>query len=192
MTEDMCETVMTRIIRPTVDGLAARGTPYKGVLYAGLMITDKGPELIEYNVRFGDPECQVLMMRLKSDLLPLLLAVNDGVLASVDVQWYADAAVTVVMAANGYPGSYDKGTVIGNVERAAKETDCQIFHAGTKREDGTLKAAGGRVLNVTALGPSVADAAARAYRAVDLVDWPEGFCRRDIGWRAIERERGRV
>jgi phosphoribosylamine--glycine ligase len=189
MTDDMCETVMTRFIRPTVDALASRGTPYKGVLYAGLMITKTGPQLIEYNVRFGDPECQVLMVRLMSDILPLLLAVNDGVLANMDVQWHGDAAATVVMAANGYPSAYEKGSVIGNVDRAAKKTDCQIFHAGTKVEDGTLKAAGGRVLNVTALGPSVAEAVGRAYQAVDLIDWPQGFCRRDIGWRAIERER---
>ncbi len=192
MTEEMCETVMKQIIRPTAEGMAARGTPYKGVLYAGLMITERGPELIEYNVRFGDPECQVLMARLKSDILPVLLAVNDGVLGNVDVQWHDETAVTVVMAANGYPGPYEKGTIIGNIERAARQTDCQIFHAGTMREGDVLKASGGRVLNVTALGPSVADAAARAYRAVDLIDWPQGFCRRDIGWRAIERERGRV
>ncbi len=188
MTEAMCDTVITRIMRPTVEELAAQGTPYKGVLYAGLMITEKGPKLIEYNVRFGDPECQVLMVRLMSDIMPLLMAAHDGVLANVDVRWHDDTAVTVVMATEGYPGPYDKGSVISNVDRTAEETDCQIFHAGTAFENGKLKALGGRVLNVTALGPSVTDAVKRAYRAVDMIDWAQGFCRRDIGWRAIARE----
>jgi len=189
MTGEMCDRVMQEIIEPTVKGLAAEGMPYQGVLYAGLMITDSGPQLIEYNVRFGDPECQVLMMRMKSDIMPILMAACDGILNSVDCQWFDDHAVTVVMAAEGYPGSYEKGTEIKNLERAAKSADAQIFHAGTKRDGDKVLATGGRVLNVTALGASVSEAAARAYQAIDGVDWPGGFCRRDIGWRAIEREK---
>ena len=190
MTAALCDAVLTQIIAPTVEALAAAGTPFKGVLYAGLMITDSGPKLIEYNVRFGDPECQVLVMRMKSDLLPVLLATADGVLDSVDMRWFDDAAATVVMAANGYPGKYEKGSVIKGVAEAAKATDAQIFHAGTARRDGVLTAAGGRVLNVTALGATVGEAVARCYDAIDRIDWPGGFCRRDIGWRAIARERG--
>jgi len=189
MTEEMCDRVMQDIIKPTVKGLATEGMPYQGVLYAGLMITDSGPQLIEYNVRFGDPECQVLMMRMKSDLVPILMAACDGILNSVDCQWFSETAVTVVMAAQGYPGSYQKGTEIKNLESAAKSADAQIFHAGTKRDGDKVLATGGRVLNVTALGASVSEAAARAYQAIDGVDWPGGFCRRDIGWRAIEREK---
>ena len=189
MTDAMCDRVMDEIIRPTVDGMAAEGMPYKGVLYAGLMITETGPQLIEYNVRFGDPECQVLMMRMTSDLVPLMMACAEGTLNTQTCQWTEDVAITVVMAAEGYPGSYDKGTVIDGVTQAARETDAQIFHAGTAlSEEGVLTATGGRVLNITALGPSVSDAAARAYSAVDKIAWPQGFCRRDIGWRAIERE----
>ncbi len=189
MTDDLCQQVIEEIITPTVKGMAAEGMPYKGVLYAGLMITNKGPELIEYNVRFGDPECQVLMMRLKSDIVPLLTACHDGTLNQCTADWHDDTAITVVMASEGYPGAYPKGTVIKNVREAAKETDCQIFHAGTARDGDTLTATGGRVLNVTALGSSVSDAAVRAYSAVDKIDWPDGFVRRDIGWRAIEREK---
>ncbi len=188
MTEELCRQTMDRIILPTVKAMAERGTPYKGVLYAGLMITDKGPELIEYNVRFGDPECQVLMMRLKSDLLPALLATADGVLGSFALQWYDEPALTVVMAANGYPGSYEKGSRIAGLEDAARDTDVEIFHAGTARDGDGIVATGGRVLNVTALGKTVAAAQAKAYDAADRIDWPQGFCRRDIGWRAIERE----
>ena len=182
---------MTRIIKPTVAAMVARGIPYMGVLYAGLMITKEGPKLIEYNCRFGDPETQVLMMRLKSDLLPALIAARDGVLGNVDLRWRDDVALTVVMAAKGYPGTYDKGSVIEGLDDAAKVTGVEIFHAATARAGGKLVAAGGRVLNVTALGATVAEAQARAYQAVDLIRWPGGFCRRDIGWHAIERERTR-
>jgi len=186
----MAETVMSKIIRPTVAGMKAEGRHYKGVLYAGLMITDKGPELIEYNVRFGDPECQVLMTLLMSDILVALIAAADGVLDSFDLRWRDEAALTVVMASNGYPGGYEKGTEIQGVETAGSENTV-IFHAGTARGgDGKLLAIGGRVLNVTGFGPSVQAAQAAAYDAVDRIDWPGGFCRRDIGWRAIAREAG--
>jgi phosphoribosylamine--glycine ligase len=180
---------MTRIINPTVAAMADRGIPYMGVLYAGLMIGKDGPKLIEYNCRFGDPECQVLMMRLKSDLLPALIAARDRVLDSVDLRWHDDAALTVVMAAKGYPGAYDKGSVIEGVDEAAKLPGVEVFHAATARKDGHLISTGGRVLNVTALGATVAEAQARAYGAVDRIRWPGGFCRRDIGWRAVAREK---
>jgi phosphoribosylamine--glycine ligase len=179
--------VAERIIRPTVDAMAEEGRPYKGVLYAGLMITADGPKLVEYNVRFGDPECQVLMMRLKSDLLPALLAARDGVLKHFDLRWHEGAALTVVMAAKGYPGDYKKGTEIRGLDDAGAVDDVKVFHAGTRRDGDRVLATGGRVLNVTAMGKTVAEAQARAYQAVDRIDWPEGFCRRDIGWRAIER-----
>jgi len=188
MTEALCQRTMDEIIRPTVEAMAAAGTPFCGVLYAGLMLTDDGPQLIEYNVRFGDPECQVLMMRLKSDLLPALVATANGLLADFSLHWRDETALTVVMAANGYPGSYEKGSRIGGLEAAGAPDHIEIFHAGTAREGDTVIATGGRVLNVTALGASVSEAQARAYQAVDAIDWPEGFCRRDIGWRAIERE----
>ena len=162
--------------------------PFKGVLFAGLMITAKGPELIEYNVRFGDPETQVLMLRLKSDLLALLRAARDGRLAGVSADWSDDAALTVVMAAKGYPGDYRNGTGIVGLAAAGALPGVTLFHAGTKADGGRILANGGRVLNVTALGESVAEAQARAYQAVDAIDWPDGFCRRDIGWRAVERE----
>jgi phosphoribosylamine--glycine ligase len=171
--------------------MQAMGAPYKGVLYAGLMITADGPKLIEYNVRFGDPETQVLMLRLMSDLVPALLAASDGMLKSFDLRWYPDAALTVVMAAKGYPGSYAKGSVIAGLEAAAEVEGVEIFHAGTKAEGGRIVANGGRVLNVSALGKSVGEAQARAYQAVDRVQWADGFCRRDIGFRAVERERKR-
>jgi phosphoribosylamine--glycine ligase len=151
------------------------------------MITDKGPQLLEYNTRFGDPECQVLMLRLKSDILPALIAAADGQLAHFDLRWHDDPALTVVMAAKGYPGEYVKGTPIGGLEAAGADPDVQIFHAGTALKDGAVIATGGRVLAVTARGASVAEAQARAYAAVDRLDWPDGFCRRDIGWRAIGR-----
>jgi phosphoribosylamine---glycine ligase len=178
---------LERIILPTVRAMKALGRPFKGVLFAGLMLTKEGPKLIEYNARFGDPECQVLMMRLKSDIVPLLLAVADGALKSVDARWRDEAALTVVMAAKGYPEAPLKGTVIQGLEKAAAVEGVEIFHAGTAVKDGAVVASGGRVLNVTALGRDVAEAQARAYRAVDLIDWPEGFARRDIGWRAVKR-----
>ena len=188
MTEAMAETVMQKIILPTVAGMKAEGRPYKGVLYAGLMITEEGPELIEYNVRFGDPECQVLMALLMSDILVALVAAADGVLDSFDLRWRDEAALSVVMASNGYPGSYEKGTEIFGVELAASE-DTVIFHAGTARgENEELLAIGGRVLNVTGFGPTVKAAQVAAYAAIDRIDWPGGFCRRDIGWRAVARE----
>ena len=185
VTDEMVEKVMTRIIYPTLRGMAADGCPYKGVLYAGLMIENGEPKLLEYNVRFGDPECQVLMARLKSDLLPALIASRDGVLDSFDLRWYDEAALVVVMAANGYPGDYEKGTEIKGLDTAGAIPDVTVFHAGTKSDDGKTLATGGRVLGVTALGATVADAQKTAYRAIDAIDWPQGFCRRDIGWRAV-------
>ena len=192
MTDALLAEVMATIIQPTIDAMAAEDRPYKGVLYAGLMLTKDGPKLLEHNVRFGDPECQVLMMRLKSDLVGALVATVDGVLDHFDVRWYDDAALAVVLAAGGYPGSYEKGTEIRGVEAAAEAGEnVTIFHAGTRRDGGgPLLAAGGRVLTVTALGRTVAEAQSRAYAAVDRIDWPQGFCRRDIGWRAVAREAG--
>lgn len=189
MTPVLHERVMREIIEPTVAGLAKRGTPFKGVLFAGLMITDAGPKLIEYNVRFGDPECQVLMMRLKSDMLAALLATADGVLGSFDLRWHDDAALDVVMAAEGYPGTPKKGTEIRGLKSAAEVPGVEIFHAGTRRDGDRILADGGRVLNVAARGKTVAEARERAYEAVQRIDWPEGFCRKDIGWRAIAREK---
>jgi phosphoribosylamine---glycine ligase len=191
MTPDMTRRVMDEIIEPTVRAMAARGTPYKGALYLGVMITKDGPKLYEYNVRFGDPECQVLMMRLKSDLLPALVATVDGVLDTFDLRWHEEPALTVVMATNGYPGEYRNGTEIRGLDAARAVPDVEIFHAGTRREGDRLLAAGGRVLNVTARGKMVAEAQQRAHDAIAKIDWPGGFHRTDIGWRAIERERGR-
>jgi phosphoribosylamine---glycine ligase len=188
MTPEMIDRTMREIIEPTVEAMQKRGTPFKGVLFAGLMITADGPKLIEYNARFGDPETQVLMMRLQSDLLPALLASVDGTLDSIDLHWHDDAALTVVLAANGYPGSPEVGTEIKGVEAAAAVEGVQIFHAGTRREGDRLLAHGGRVLNITARGRTVAEAQARAYDAAGRIDWPGGFYRHDIGWRAIERE----
>jgi phosphoribosylamine--glycine ligase len=186
VTEATAEDIMARIIRPTIAAMAAEGRPFKGVLYAGLMLTAQGPKLLEYNVRFGDPECQVLCVRLMSDLLPALIASADGVLRSFHLRWYDHAALTVVMAAKGYPDAYQKGTEIRGLDHAAALRDVTIFHAGTKRsDDGRVLATGGRVLNVTATGKTIAEAQKRAYEAVDRIDWPDGFCRRDIGWRAI-------
>jgi phosphoribosylamine---glycine ligase len=187
MTAALAERTMAEIIRPTVAAMAARGTPFKGVLFAGLMITAGGPKLIEYNVRFGDPETQVLMVRLKSDLLAALIATADGVLGTFDLRWHTQPALTVVMAADGYPGTPRRGSEIKGVAEAARLPGVEIFHAGTRSEGGRLLADGGRVLNVTARGSTVAEAQARAYAAVDAIDWPGGFCRRDIGWRAITR-----
>ncbi|MFA6264791.1 MAG: phosphoribosylamine--glycine ligase [Pseudolabrys sp.] len=188
MTEAMNKRVMDEIIIPTVKALKKAGAPFKGVLFAGLMITKNGPELIEYNVRFGDPETQVIMLRMMSDLLPALIASRDGQLKNFDLRWYPDAALTVVMAANGYPGPYQKGTVIKGLDDAARIEGVEIFHAGTKDENSSIVANGGRVLNVCARGKTVAEAQARAYSAVDKIIWPEGFCRRDIGGQAIARE----
>ncbi len=189
MDEDMAELTMQRIIRPTVAGMAAEGRPFKGVLYAGLMITEAGPKLIEYNVRFGDPECQVILPRLDGDLLPALIATTDGGLDEITLNWRGDSAVCVVMASKGYPGAYEKGSEIANLEALEALTDVIVFHAGTARENGSILATGGRVLGVTALGSDIEQAVARAYQAVRMVDWPEGFCRRDIAWRAIDRNR---
>jgi phosphoribosylamine--glycine ligase len=192
MTVEMNQRVMNEIIHPTVRAMKAMGAPYRGVLFAGLMITKDGPQLIEYNVRFGDPECQVLMLRLMSDLVPALLAARDGQLKNFDLRWYPDAALTVVMAAKGYPGNYAKGTPIEGLDAAAQVEGVEIFHAGTIAGTGAdgdrICANGGRVLNVCARGKSVRDAQTCAYAAVDRIKWPDGFCRRDIGWRAIERE----
>jgi phosphoribosylamine--glycine ligase len=184
----MSARVMTEIIVPTMRAMQTMGAPYKGVLYAGLMITREGPKLIEYNARFGDPETQVLMLRLMSDLVPALLASRDGMLKNFDLRWYAEPALTVVMAAKGYPGDYERGTVIEGLDDAAKVEGVEIFHAGTKAEGGKILANGGRVLNVSAIGKTVREAQARAYEAVSRILWPEGFYRHDIGWRAVERE----
>jgi phosphoribosylamine--glycine ligase len=184
MTPELCAEVMDRIIRPTVGAMTARGTPFKGVLYAGLMIQDGAPKLIEYNVRFGDPETQVLMLRLKSDLLPALLAVAEGRLEGIALDWHDDAALCVVMATKGYPGAYEKGSEVRGLDAASADPHVEIFHAGTRRAGGRVLADGGRVLGVTSRGNTIAEAKSRAYAAVDKIDWPGGFCRRDIGSRA--------
>ncbi|MGB7021114.1 MAG: phosphoribosylamine--glycine ligase, partial [Xanthobacteraceae bacterium] len=181
--------IMAEIIAPTLRAMKALGAPYKGVLYAGLMITRDGPKLIEYNARFGDPETQVLMLRLMSDLVPALLASRDGMLKNFDLRWYAEPALTVVMAAKGYPGNYARGTVIEGLDEAAAVEGVEIFHAGTRQEGGKILANGGRVLDVSAIGKTVNEARDRAYEAVSRIRWPEGFCRHDIGWRAVEREK---
>ena len=187
-TEAMEERVMADIIGPTVSGMAAEGMPFSGVLFAGLMITSDGPKLIEYNVRFGDPECQVVMRRLASDLAPYLLACANGTLAdTAPLRWFDDAVVNVVMATQGYPGAYEKGSVIEGVDAAEAMEEVIVFHAGTRigRNCGKLKANGGRVLGVTASASTLKDAVERAYAAVDAIDWPEGFVRRDIAHRAL-------
>jgi phosphoribosylamine--glycine ligase len=189
MTPDMTRRTMDEIINPTLRAMKVLGAPYKGVLFAGLMITGAGPKLIEYNVRFGDPETQVLMLRLMSDLVPALIAARDGQLKNFDLRWYPDAALTVVMAAKGYPGDYQRGSVIEGLDAAAEVEGVEIFHAGTSAQDGKILANGGRVLNVSALGKTVTQAQARAYQAIDRIRWPDGFCRRDIGWQAVRRER---
>lgn len=186
MTRAIYEDVLERVIWPTVKGLAARGTPYQGVLYAGLMLTPDGPKLVEYNARFGDPETQVMMLRMEGDLLELLHATATGTLAGHDVAWKDQYALTVIMATKGYPGSYGKGSEIKGAE-GIDSYMLHVFHAGTQRDGERLLAAGGRVLNVTALGGTVKEAQSRAYQGVDRIDWPEGFCRRDIGWREIAR-----
>jgi phosphoribosylamine--glycine ligase len=180
--------IMTRIILPTVAGMKARGMPFRGVLYAGVMLTAQGPKLFEFNVRFGDPECQVLMIRMMSDIVPAFLASCDGQLKNFDLRWFPDPAVTVVMAAKGYPGDYRKGSRIEGLDAAAKVEGVEIFHAGTTAKDGAILANGGRVLNICASARTVAQAQAQAYQAVDLINWPDGFCRRDIAWQAVEQE----
>ncbi len=179
--------IMARIVEPTVAAMAAEGTPFKGVLYCGLMMTADGPKVIEFNVRFGDPETQVLVPLLMSDLLPALVAARDGVLDKFTLRWLDVACVCVVMAANGYPGAYHKGSVIGGLDAAGALDGVTIFHAGTAAVDGRITAIGGRVLGITATAPTIAEAQARAYAAVDTIDWPGGFCRRDIAWRVVGR-----
>jgi phosphoribosylamine--glycine ligase len=176
--------VMERMILPTVRAMARTGRPFRGVLFAGLMLTGAGPKLLEYNVRFGDPECQALMMRLQSDLVPALLATRDGILDRIDLRWYDASSICVVMAANGYPEDPQRGGEIRGLAAAASDPDVKIFHAGTKREDSRILADGGRVLGVAAAGGDLAAARERVYRAVDRIDWSGGFCRRDIGRRA--------
>ena len=189
MTPALCDEALEKIVKPTIGALSDAGHPYVGVLYAGLILTRDGPKLIEYNCRFGDPECQVLMMRLKDDLVGLLIACCDGTLDKVTARWFDDVALTVVMCANGYPGDVVKGSEIRGLEGASAMEGVEIFHAGTAEKNGAIVANGGRVLNVTARGATVEEAQVRAYAAVDRIDWPEGFCRRDIGWRAIAREK---
>jgi phosphoribosylamine--glycine ligase len=188
MTPELQARAMRDIIEPTLAGMKARGTPYTGILYAGLMLTKDGPQLIEYNARLGDPETQVLLPRLKSDLVTALLAACDGVLNSISLQWTNEAALTVVMAAQGYPGSVEKGSEIRGIDKAEELDDVIVFHAGTKQDGDRIVANGGRVLNVTALGHTISEAQRKAYEAVARIEWPEGFCRKDIGWRAVERE----
>ncbi|HVA12190.1 MAG TPA: phosphoribosylamine--glycine ligase [Stellaceae bacterium] len=188
VTPAIADQVMARIIRPTLAAMTREGRPYKGVLYAGLMLTAEGPKLIEYNARFGDPECQVLLPRLKSDLLPALLAAHDGVLKDFDLRWRNEAALCVVLAAKGYPDDPQRGSEIRNLAAAAaSDPQVSIFHAGTTQAGDKLLAEGGRVLNVVGLGATIDEARRRAYAVVDRIDWPEGFCRRDIGWRALKR-----
>ena len=186
VTPEIRDRIMKRIVMPTVSAMAAEGRPYAGVLYAGVMIVDGEPLLLEYNARFGDPECQALLARLdpESNLLPALTAATDGGLAQAELRWRPRTAVTVVLAARGYPGGYETGSEIRNVEAAGELPGVTVFHAATERRNGALVAAGGRVLNVTAVGADVAEARARAYQAVDTIDWPQGFCRRDVGLRA--------
>jgi phosphoribosylamine--glycine ligase len=190
MSPEMTERTLRQIIRPTIAAMRQRATPFQGVLYLGVMITKEGPKLYEYNVRFGDPECQALIMRLKSDLLAALLATAEAALKGFEMAWDDDAAVVVVMAAKGYPGAYAQNTPIRGLEAAAGVGGVEIFHAGTRREGKRLLAAGGRVLNVAARGRSIAEAQQRAYAAIAKIDWPDGFCRSDIAWRALAREDG--
>ncbi|MEM8593129.1 MAG: phosphoribosylamine--glycine ligase [Pseudomonadota bacterium] len=185
LTEEVAQRTMDEIVRPTLREMVRLGSPYRGVLYVGLMIKDGAPRLVEYNVRFGDPECQVLMMRLGGQVLDLLHAAAEGRLANTKVNWASDYALTVVLAAKGYPGSYEKGSVITGLEDLGEDSLNMVFHAGTRAEDGKTLATGGRVLNVTARGATLHEAQTRAYQMVNDIDWPEGFCRRDIGWRAL-------
>ena len=185
LTDEIAAKALDEIVRPTMAEMARRGMPYQGVLYAGLMIKDGQPRLVEYNVRFGDPECQVLMMRLGAQAMDLMHAVAEGRLDTMRVNWADDHALTVVMAAQGYPGTYRKGSVIGGLDDLPEDSFQMCFHAGTAEKDGQVIATGGRVLNLTARGATLAEAHAAAYAMVDALDWPEGFCRRDIGWRAL-------
>ncbi len=185
LTDAIAAQALDKIIRPTMAEMARRGTPYQGVLYAGLMIKDGQARLVEYNCRFGDPECQVLMMRLGAQALDLMFACTEGRLADAAPQWADDHALTVVMAAEGYPGAYAKGSVIGGLGSIPEDSFQMVFHAGTRADGGAVLAHGGRVLNVTARGDTLAQARDRAYAMVDQIDWPDGFCRRDIGWRAL-------
>ncbi len=185
LTDTIAAHAMAEIVEPTIREMARRGTPYQGVLYAGLMIEDSRARLVEYNARFGDPECQVLMMRLGAQALDLMLACAEGRLAWARVNWADDHALTVVMAAQGYPGAYDKGSVINGLDALPEDSSHMVFHAGTRTDHGQTTANGGRVLNVTARGATLAEARSRAYALVDRIDWPGGFCRRDIGWRAL-------
>jgi phosphoribosylamine---glycine ligase len=189
VTPDVHAAIMDKIILPTVAGMKARGTPFRGILYAGVMLTEQGPKLFEYNVRFGDPECQVLMLRMMSDIVPAFLAACDGQLKNFDLRWYPDPSLTVVMATKGYPGDYKKGSVIAGLDAAAKVEGVEIFHAGTVEKDGQILANGGRVLNICASGKTVSEAQMHAYEAVDRIQWVDGFCRRDIAWQAVEMER---
>jgi len=186
MTDALRRTVMQAIILPTMSAMKKEGCPFKGVLFAGLMLTKQGPKLLEYNARFGDPETQSLMMRFDGDLYQALLACAQGKLDKTKLSFNKKAAVCVVMAAKGYPGTYEKGSEIKGLDKAGKIDDVKIFHAGTEKRGNTIVAVGGRVLGVTALGDTIAAAQKKAYQAVDLIDWPKGFCRRDIGWRAIK------
>jgi phosphoribosylamine--glycine ligase len=187
-TKDVEAAILERIIRPTVAGMAAEGKPFKGVLFAGIMVTQDGPKLIEFNVRFGDPETQPIMLRMKSDLLPALMAARDGSLQNFDLRWSDETALVVVMAAKGYPEKPQTGTLIRNLDAAAKVDGVTIFHAGTKQNaQGEIEASGGRVLGIAATAKTFGEAQTRAYRVVDAIDWPGGFCRRDIGWRAVGR-----
>jgi len=183
--EAVAARALDEIVKPCVAEMARRGMPYQGVLYAGLMIEDGAPRLVEFNVRFGDPECQVLMMRLGAQALDLMLACAEGRLREARVNWADDHALTVVMGARGYPGAYEKGSAIGRLDSLPEDSKHMVFHAGTAEREGQVVASGGRVLNVTARGASLAEAAERAYGMVDRIDWPGGFCRRDIGWRAL-------
>ncbi len=185
LTQVLQDQVMAEIVRPTVAEMARRGTPFQGVLYAGLMIENGRARLVEYNVRFGDPECQVLMMRLGAQALDLIIACAEGRLSETAVNWAGDHALTVVLAAKGYPGDYEKGSVIGGLDALPEDSTHMVFHAGTALKDGALVATGGRVLAATGRGATLADAHARAYALADAIDWPGGFYRRDIGWRAL-------
>ncbi|UWQ96713.1 phosphoribosylamine--glycine ligase [Rhodobacteraceae bacterium M385] len=185
LTDEIAQTALDQIIKPTMTEMTRRGTPYTGVLYAGLMIKDGQPRLVEYNARFGDPECQVLMMRLGGQALDLMLACAEARLADAQVNWADDHAITVVMAAQGYPGSYDKGSVINGLDGLPETSSEMVFHAGTTAKDGQITATGGRVLNITARGNTLQEARNQAYAMADRVDWSEGFYRTDIGWRAL-------
>ena len=187
VTTALASEILDRIFLPAIHGMAAEGCPFRGVLFAGLMIGEAGVKLLEFNIRFGDPECQVLMARLDSDPLAALVAAHEGRLNEVTLQWRKEAALCVVMATNGYPGAYEKGTPIRGIAETEALPGVVVYHAGTKAENDQILASGGRVLGVTALGETIEAAQRRAYKAIDRIDWPDGFCRRDIGWRAVGR-----